>query len=309
MSPSSPVRRHRPAKPPALIEGTVVETPPAAETPAAAEAGPAAASSGDADAARRRSAAFASRPDLRESGPPSWSARFNAFAVEFVRRHASTGVAVLLAVAAGTLAGRMLPQAAAPVASRPAPDLDVLRGTLASLDAKTATLAAAADVQALERRIASLREVVERGRTEATSGLSQLAARDPSSAIAQLSVQVGRMEDAVRDIGARLDAAEQRASLTPTTTGSIASRQSVSTPAQSDGATTVQAKTSERPVLTGWLVHDVRRGVALVEGPAGLLEIAKGQSVPGLGRVESIERRGRGWIVLTSRGVLEPAPW
>lgn len=331
MSTSSPVRRQRTAKPPALIEGTVVDTP-ASEGPAPpsrAAAGPtidaeaAARLAGEVEAARRRAAATASRPHPVDSDPPSWSARFSAFGVNFARRHASTVAALLLAIAAGTMAGRMLPQAAAPVASRPVPDLDQLRGTLAALDAKTATLAAAADVQALERRVASLREALDRGRNETAAALSQLSAHDASAALAQVSVQVGRLEDAMREIGARLDAAEQRASLAPATTGSIAPRQAASTPPQPDTSTTVQQKSppearsadtrtsqaSDRPVLNGWLVHDVRRGVALVEGPAGLMEVAKGQSVPGLGKVEAIERRGRGWIVLTSRGLLEPAPW
>ena len=331
MSSSSPVRRQRTAKPPALIEGTVVETPPAAEGPAGpgAEAGPkidadaAARLAGEVEAARRRAAASASRPSPVDSDPPSWSARFSAFGITFARRHASTVAALLLAIAAGTLAGRLLPQTAAPVASRPAPELDQLRGTLAALDARAATLAAAADVQALERRVVSLREALDRGRSETSAALSQLSARDPSATLAQISVQVGRLEDAVRDIGARLDAAEQRASMAPATTGSIAPRQAASTPPQPDTATTVQQKSPpeaktpdtrtsqalDRPVLSGWLVHDVRRGVALVEGPAGLMEVAKGQSVPGLGKVEAIERRGRGWIVLTSRGILEPSSW
>lgn len=291
--------------------------------PAAAASDEAAARlASEVEAARRR-AAFARRPDLEDSGPPSWSARFTVFAVTFARRHASTLGALALAVAAGTLAGRMLPQPAAPVATRPAPELDLLRGSLAALDAKAGTLAAAADVHAIERRVVSLREAFDRTRSETAATLAQLSARDPSAPLAQLSVQIGRLEDAVRDIGARLDAAEQRASLSPAVTGSVAPRSAAATPSQPDSGTTVQTKSAEarpadtrtasqapeKPILNGWLVHDVRRGVALVEGPAGLMEIAKGQSVPGLGKVEGIERRGRGWAVVTSRGVLEQAPW
>ena len=34
-------------------------------------------------------------------------------------------------------------------------------------------------------------------------------------------------------------------------------------------------------------------------------EIAPGQYLPGVGEVRSIERRGRSWVVVTSRGIIE----
>lgn len=59
-------------------------------------------------------------------------------------------------------------------------------------------------------------------------------------------------------------------------------------------------------VVQGWLLRDVYGGVALVEGRfGGLREIAPGEVVPGAGEVRSIERRGRNWVVVTSRGVIQ----
>ena len=58
--------------------------------------------------------------------------------------------------------------------------------------------------------------------------------------------------------------------------------------------------------LDGWLLRDVYGGVALVEGRAGgLREVAPGEFVPGVGEIRSIERRGRGWVVVTSRGLIQ----
>jgi uncharacterized protein YidB (DUF937 family) len=60
-------------------------------------------------------------------------------------------------------------------------------------------------------------------------------------------------------------------------------------------------------LITDWVVRDVYNGVALVEGPRGSIEVAPGEIIPGAGMVKSIERRGRGWIVITSRGLVDSA--
>ena len=66
------------------------------------------------------------------------------------------------------------------------------------------------------------------------------------------------------------------------------------------------AEAAARPaVVQGWLLRDVYGGLALVEGRfGGLREVAPGEFVPGAGEIRSIERRGRGWVVVTSRGLI-----
>ncbi|HET6376180.1 MAG TPA: hypothetical protein VFF88_09025, partial [Methylocella sp.] len=61
-------------------------------------------------------------------------------------------------------------------------------------------------------------------------------------------------------------------------------------------------------LITNWVVRGVYGGFALVESPQGTMEVGPGGIIPGAGRVLSIERRGRGWIVITSRGVVDSAP-
>jgi uncharacterized protein YidB (DUF937 family) len=61
-------------------------------------------------------------------------------------------------------------------------------------------------------------------------------------------------------------------------------------------------------LITNWVVRDVYRGVALVESPRGSIEVTSGDIIPGAGVVLSIERRGAGWIVITSRGLVDSAP-
>jgi len=60
-------------------------------------------------------------------------------------------------------------------------------------------------------------------------------------------------------------------------------------------------------LITNWVVRDVYQGIALVASPRGSIEVAPGEIIPGAGTVKSIERRGRGWIVITSRGLIDSA--
>jgi hypothetical protein len=68
------------------------------------------------------------------------------------------------------------------------------------------------------------------------------------------------------------------------------------------------APAASRPqLITNWVVRDVYDGIALVEGPHGSIEVAPGEIIPGAGTVKSIERRGGGWVVITSRGLVDSA--
>jgi hypothetical protein len=56
--------------------------------------------------------------------------------------------------------------------------------------------------------------------------------------------------------------------------------------------------------IEGWTVLDVVDGAAILEGPDGIKRAMRGDTVPGVGRVESIVRWGRHWVVATSRGLI-----
>jgi hypothetical protein len=58
--------------------------------------------------------------------------------------------------------------------------------------------------------------------------------------------------------------------------------------------------------VEGWVLHEVHNGTALIESRNGrLVEVAQGEMVPGVGRVEAIERRGKRWVVVTPKGAIE----
>jgi hypothetical protein len=85
---------------------------------------------------------------------------------------------------------------------------------------------------------------------------------------------------------------------------------------QNAAAAVERAKSSPRPVavpetrpttIEGWTVREVVGGTVVLEGPDGVWRAARGETVPGLGRVDSIVRWGNRWIVATSRGLISTA--
>jgi hypothetical protein len=56
--------------------------------------------------------------------------------------------------------------------------------------------------------------------------------------------------------------------------------------------------------IEGWMVLEVRGGTAVLEGPDGVRTAARGDTVPGIGRIDSIVRWGNRWIVATASGLI-----
>jgi hypothetical protein len=56
--------------------------------------------------------------------------------------------------------------------------------------------------------------------------------------------------------------------------------------------------------IDGWVVREVANGTAVLQGPNGVWKATRGDTVPGLGKVDSIVRWGSRWIVATSRGLI-----
>ena len=66
----------------------------------------------------------------------------------------------------------------------------------------------------------------------------------------------------------------------------------------------VAAPETKPATIPGWTVVDVRDGTAVLEGPDGIRMAARGDTVPGLGRVESIVRWGSRWVIATASGLV-----
>ena len=68
---------------------------------------------------------------------------------------------------------------------------------------------------------------------------------------------------------------------------------------------TMVAVPETRPTtIEGWTVREVRGGTAILEGPNGVWTVTRGDTVPGVGRIDSIVRWGNRWIVATAGGLI-----
>ena len=56
--------------------------------------------------------------------------------------------------------------------------------------------------------------------------------------------------------------------------------------------------------IPGWMLREVVNDTAVLQGPNGIWRVTRGDTVPGVGRVDSIVRWGNRWIVATSRGLI-----
>jgi hypothetical protein len=56
--------------------------------------------------------------------------------------------------------------------------------------------------------------------------------------------------------------------------------------------------------IAGWALLEVVDGTAVVQGPNGVWRVTRGDTVPGVGKIDSIVRWGNRWIVATSKGLI-----
>ena len=57
--------------------------------------------------------------------------------------------------------------------------------------------------------------------------------------------------------------------------------------------------------LPSYVLREVFRGGALIEGRQGLMEVTPGVQLPGAGRVQGVERREGRWVLVTSLGFIQ----
>jgi hypothetical protein len=56
--------------------------------------------------------------------------------------------------------------------------------------------------------------------------------------------------------------------------------------------------------IEGWTVREVIGNTVVLQGPGGVWRVTQGDTVPGVGRIDSIVRWGSRWIVATTRGLI-----
>jgi hypothetical protein len=94
------------------------------------------------------------------------------------------------------------------------------------------------------------------------------------------------------------------------TTESLLTKQATRAP-QPPAVERTKASTKPAPVpetrpttIEGWTIREVNGGTAVLEGPNGVWKAMRGDTVPGVGKIDSIVRWGNRWIVATSKGLI-----
>ncbi len=94
------------------------------------------------------------------------------------------------------------------------------------------------------------------------------------------------------------------------TTDSLLTKQAARAP-QSTAVERTKVSTKPAPVpetrpttIEGWTIREVSGGTAVLVGPNGVWNATRGDTVPGVGKIDSIVRWGNRWIVATSRGLI-----
>jgi hypothetical protein len=191
-----------------------------------------------------------------------------------------------------------------------AADIRALKTSLDTLRASSAHTPTAEEVKSLEKALDGLKGKLDTAKSETTASFAQLSGkvdRAQQEPVAKL-----------RELAERLERIEKQTAA-PTTTASIpapavatvnptkvrlAALKPTPVPPPVDPVTDAAKKPQ---LITSWVLRDVYDGIALVEGAQGAIEVVPGETIPGAGTVRSIERRGAGWIVVTSRGLVDYA--
>jgi hypothetical protein len=155
------------------------------------------------------------------------------------------------------------------------------------------------EVQALKENVvqarvelAALKTSIDAGNRNATAQFTKIGERVDrfERAQAEPTAKLNKVLDSL-DRMSRADAAAPSREVT----GSIAPQPPIAGAPRPGG-------------VDGWIVRDVRRGTALIEGRMGIIEVDQGDIVPGLGRVDAIRKQPDGrWLVMTTKGPITSA--
>ncbi|HEX2555436.1 MAG TPA: hypothetical protein VHL98_17185 [Microvirga sp.] len=317
---SSPAVEAAPAPSPAPAPAPAPKAPAAGQ---AAAPSPSPAPRGE-DAAANAALAVAVMAARREApaaaaaaipaAPPSRAGR----AAALMRRPAVQAAALVVAAAAGWLGAEAV--AGVRAGAMPAAPWTEAAQTLRQSQQDVVRLTG--DIKALKVTIESLKESVDRSKTDLMAKQTQVVERierAPGDAgrLAKLVEQLERIEASAKEPAARFAALTERfdrmerqieRQLAPIQT---AAAKPAPAPA-AEGPTqtgTIEAKPAVKEPrdlpVEGWTLHEVYDGVALVEGRnRRLYEVGVGGVIPGVGAVESIERRNKRWVVVTQKGYI-----
>ena len=260
------------AAPPPIAQQAPATAPAASQQPGAASAEPSVTRLDDVRPGAPKAVA----------APPAASARF-ASAKRLTPFAAS--IAIAIAAAAGAMAGAMatagigqLWAGEPPARIASTEESRVLKDSIARLTADVTALKGAVDTsgRSANSQLVKLGDRLDR---------FERSQAEPAAKLAKLAEAIDRIEHRAPASSAAHD-----------TTGAIA--------AVAPQPQAVAARDAGPPVLEGWVVRSVYNGAALIQGRLGVVAVERGDTLPGLGRIENIRRQDGRWVVVTSKGLI-----
>lgn len=214
------------------------------------------------------------------------------------------------ALLVGTLLGAGAALLAAPRPDNAGAALAEVQAGLEASRLETSRLALASD--RLATSMAAVKEAADAARGEATArgiALAQTVGKVETALAAKIAALAERIDQAEREQGARIASLAAQSDRRIAAPAPVAKAEPVQTGSLAEARPKPAA--AETPVvIEGWAVRDVYDGTAMLEDRRRrLVEVAAGASIPGVGRVEAVERRGRAWVVVTRHGIITPQPW
>lgn len=198
-----------------------------------------------------------------------------------IKRIAALAATVALSAALGALAGSMITNSL---------------GTSTAAGHTNGEASTQLALASMQQEMNALRTTVETAARDAQSKTARIAERLDRNERAQAEplAKLAKIGDAVERLERRGTQTAAAATTSPAgdVTGSI-------------GAPRIAAPdTKPANVVSGWTLHEVYNGAALIKGREGLIEVWPGDKLPQLGRVEAIRKQDGRWVVVTSRGLI-----
>jgi hypothetical protein len=177
-------------------------------------------------------------------------------------------------------------------------------------------VAANAEIRNLRDTVAQLRKQLS-GVSENLDGLRtavDLSSKATSDRFGRFAENLDRIERVSSSSTAKLDRLAQAQVQAPTPSAQPLSASpampmmaSVAAPETTGSVFPAERSSAPRKVVKGWSVRQAYEGIAILQGPNGVVEAVLGQQVPNLGRIEEIRSENGRLVVETSGGVVYSA--
>ena len=173
-------------------------------------------------------------------------------------------------------------------------------------------VAANAEIRNLRDTVAQLRKQLS-GMSENLDGLRtavDFSSKATSDRFGRFAENLDRIERVSSSSTVKLDKLAQAQAQVPTTvvsqpqSSAMPMMASVTAPEVTGSATPAERSSAPRKAVKGWSVRQAYEGIAILQGPNGVVEAVLGQQVPSLGRIEEIRNENGRLVVETSGGAV-----